>query len=114
MRPSISLGHIANHMSRYACFALRIFKRIRLNATAVLFKAVRRMFNEFSIFPAKSDDLACDRVGKGNICTHVEAGPHVGPPPAPKTVARLATLGACQVWLQLSMLLLSSTTRANF
>jgi hypothetical protein len=37
------------------------------------------MFNEFSIFQAKSDDLACDRVGKGNICTHVEASPHVGP-----------------------------------
>src|SRR5438046_9319854 len=36
------------------------------------------------------------------------------PPPAPKTVARPATLGACQVRLQLSMLLLPITTRANF
>ena len=36
------------------------------------------------------------------------------PPPAPKMVARPATLGACQVRLQLSMLLLPTTTRANF
>ena len=36
------------------------------------------------------------------------------PPPAPKTVARPATLGACQVRLQLSMLLLPSTARENF
>src|SRR5258706_1864914 len=36
------------------------------------------------------------------------------PPPAPKTVARPATLGACQVRLQLSMLLLPITTRENF
>jgi hypothetical protein len=36
------------------------------------------------------------------------------PPPAPKTVARPATLGACQVRLQESMLLLPTTTRANF
>ena len=36
------------------------------------------------------------------------------PPPTPNTVARPATLGACQVRLQLSMLLLPITTRANF
>jgi hypothetical protein len=36
------------------------------------------------------------------------------PPPAPKTVVRPTTLGACQVRLQLSMLLLPITTRANF
>src|SRR3989449_11623796 len=36
------------------------------------------------------------------------------PPPAPKTVARPATLGACHVRLQLSMLLLPITDRANF
>ena len=36
------------------------------------------------------------------------------PPPAPKTVARPTTLGACQVRLQLSMLLVPITTRANF
>src|SRR5262249_50096003 len=36
------------------------------------------------------------------------------PPPAPNTVARPATLGACQVRLQLSMLLLPSTARPNF
>ncbi len=36
------------------------------------------------------------------------------PPPAPKTVARPTTLGACQVRLQLSMLLLPTTARANF
>src|SRR5487761_1082068 len=36
------------------------------------------------------------------------------PPPAPNTVARPATLGACQVRLQLSMLLLPMTTRLNF
>src|SRR5450756_17508 len=36
------------------------------------------------------------------------------PPPAPKTVARPATLGACQVLLQLSMLLLCRTARASF
>jgi hypothetical protein len=36
------------------------------------------------------------------------------PPPAPKTVARPATLGACQVRLQLSMLLLPRTVRENF
>ena len=36
------------------------------------------------------------------------------PPPAPNTVARPTTLGACQVRLQLSMLLLPTTTRANF
>src|SRR6476659_5910694 len=36
------------------------------------------------------------------------------PPPAPNTVARPATLGACHVRLQLSMLLLPSTTRLNF
>src|SRR5260370_32454219 len=36
------------------------------------------------------------------------------PPPAPNTVARPATLGACQVRLQLSMLLLCITTRVNF
>src|SRR5437879_8192638 len=36
------------------------------------------------------------------------------PPPAPKTVARPATLGACQVRLQLSMLLLPNTARLNF
>ena len=78
MRPSISLGHIVNHMSRYPGFALRIFKRIRLNATAILLEAGGRMFNEFSIFQAKGDDLACDRVGKGNICTDVEAGLYVG------------------------------------
>src|SRR3989440_8405226 len=36
------------------------------------------------------------------------------PPPAPNTVARPATLGACQVLLQLSMLLLCITTRVNF
>ena len=36
------------------------------------------------------------------------------PPPAPKTVARPATLGACQVRLQLSMLLLPRTARENF
>jgi hypothetical protein len=36
------------------------------------------------------------------------------PPPAPKTVARPATLGACQVRLQLSTLLLPMTTRVNF
>src|SRR6266849_10175958 len=36
------------------------------------------------------------------------------PPPAPKTIARPATLGACQVRLQLSILLLPITTRANF
>lgn len=36
------------------------------------------------------------------------------PPPAPKTRARPATLGACHVRLQLSMLLEPMTTRANF
>lgn len=36
------------------------------------------------------------------------------PPPAPKTVARPATEGACQVRLQLSMLLLPRTTRESF
>ena len=36
------------------------------------------------------------------------------PPPAPNTVARPATEGACQVRLQLSMLLLPRTTRENF
>src|SRR5687768_14998078 len=35
------------------------------------------------------------------------------PPPAPKTVARPTTLGACQVRLQLSMLLLPNATRAS-
>src|SRR5437763_11321326 len=36
------------------------------------------------------------------------------PPPAPKTVARPTTLGACQVRLQLSMLLQPMTERVNF
>src|SRR3954470_81247 len=36
------------------------------------------------------------------------------PPPAPNTVARPTTLGACQVRLQLSTLFVSRTTRANF
>src|ERR1700682_3332381 len=36
------------------------------------------------------------------------------PPPAPNTVARPATLGACQVRLQLSTLLLPMTARVNF
>lgn len=36
------------------------------------------------------------------------------PPPAPKTAARPATLGACQVRLQLSMLLQPMTDRTNF
>jgi hypothetical protein len=36
------------------------------------------------------------------------------PPPAPKTVARPTTLGACQVRLQLSTLFEPMTTRANF
>src|SRR5688572_25284680 len=36
------------------------------------------------------------------------------PPPAPNTVARPTTLGACQVRLQLSMLLLPRTCRENF
>ena len=36
------------------------------------------------------------------------------PPPAPNTVASPATLGACHVRLQLSMLLLPMTLRANF
>lgn len=35
-------------------------------------------------------------------------------PPAPNTVVRPTTLGACQVRLQLSMLLLPTTARANF
>ena len=35
-------------------------------------------------------------------------------PPAPNTVARPATEGACQVRLQLSMLLLPSTTLESF
>jgi len=34
--------------------------------------------------------------------------------PPPKTVARPTTLGACQVRLQLSMLLLPMTERVNF
>jgi len=38
----------------------------------------------------------------------------VVPPPAPKTAARPATLGACQVLLQLSMLLLPTAVRMNF
>jgi hypothetical protein len=36
------------------------------------------------------------------------------PPPAPKTVARPTTLGACQVRLQLSMLLEPIAARMNF
>lgn len=36
------------------------------------------------------------------------------PPPAPKTVARPTTLGACHVRLQLSMLCVPKTTRASF
>src|SRR6185503_2898232 len=36
------------------------------------------------------------------------------PPPAPNTVARPATLGACHVRLQLSMLLLPRIVRLNF
>ena len=36
------------------------------------------------------------------------------PPPAPNTVARPATLGACQVRLQLSMLFVPITERTNF
>ena len=36
------------------------------------------------------------------------------PPPAPKTVARPTTLGACQVRLQLSTLFEPMTARANF
>src|SRR5437764_9507631 len=36
------------------------------------------------------------------------------PPPAPNTVARPTTLGACQVLLQLSTLFDPSTTRENF
>jgi hypothetical protein len=35
------------------------------------------------------------------------------PPPAPKTVARPTTLGACQVRLQLSMLFEPTTLRAK-
>src|SRR5262249_30762910 len=35
-------------------------------------------------------------------------------PPAPNTVARPTTLGACQVRLQLSMLLVPKATRASF
>ena len=36
------------------------------------------------------------------------------PPPAPNTVVRPTTLGACQVRLQLSMLFEPRTARANF
>ena len=36
------------------------------------------------------------------------------PPPAPNTVVRPTTLGACQVRLQLSMLFEPSATRTNF
>jgi len=36
------------------------------------------------------------------------------PPPAPNTVARPTTLGACQVRLQLSTLFEPMTVRANF
>src|SRR5207248_3004733 len=36
------------------------------------------------------------------------------PPPAPKTVARPTTLGACQVRLQLSILFVPITERTNF
>lgn len=36
------------------------------------------------------------------------------PPPAPNTAARPATEGACQVRLQLSMLLEAMTIRAHF
>src|SRR3990167_3993878 len=36
------------------------------------------------------------------------------PPPAPKTVARPTTLGACQVLFQLSMLFLPTAARKNF
>jgi hypothetical protein len=36
------------------------------------------------------------------------------PPPAPNTVARPTTLGACQVRLQLSMLFVPITERTNF
>ena len=36
------------------------------------------------------------------------------PPPAPNTVARPTTQGACQVRLQESMLLVPMTARANF
>jgi hypothetical protein len=36
------------------------------------------------------------------------------PPPAPKTVARPTTLGACQVRLQLSMLFVPIAERTNF
>src|SRR3954462_8420870 len=36
------------------------------------------------------------------------------PPPAPKTVARPTTLGACHVRLQLSMLFVPNTTRDSF
>src|SRR5215469_5506871 len=36
------------------------------------------------------------------------------PPPAPNTVARPTTLGACQVRLQLSTLFVPRATRANF
>ena len=36
------------------------------------------------------------------------------PPPAPNTAARPATLGACQVRLQLSMLFVPITVRTNF
>ena len=36
------------------------------------------------------------------------------PPPAPKTVARPTTLGACHVLLQLSMLCEPNATRASF
>jgi hypothetical protein len=36
------------------------------------------------------------------------------PPPAPNTAARPATLGACQVRLQLSILFVPMTLRTNF
>ena len=36
------------------------------------------------------------------------------PPPAPKTVVRPTTDGACQVLLQLSMLLQPMTAQVNF
>src|SRR5262245_34128785 len=79
MRAGIGLGHVANDMRGYACFALRVFERVWLDAAPILFEPGGGVFDEFSIFKSQDDDLASYRIGKDDICAHVKACPHVGP-----------------------------------
>jgi hypothetical protein len=70
---------LADGVGRYASLAFGVLEGVGLDLGLVGLEVDGRAPDELAVFQAGGDDLACDRVGQGDVAADVEPEPEVGP-----------------------------------